>query len=497
MDKDGYVYQYADKASAERIVIPLPPTWGLATTCDEFLELGVCKAHKNHVLRFQEDGVRWMVVNPKNILLADEMGLGKTLEILLFINVTQPKKILIVCPNNAKITWKRHFEMLAVSPYEIEMVSTTLCMGLGDVLIANYEAVTKWDASLRLVDWDLVVFDEGHKLKNPSAKRSKACYSIHGKKSIIVTGSPIVNYPYEVFPLIHYLDKENHPSASRHETLYGSRGNARFGYNLNRLNSILRSTIMLRRHKKDVLTELPKKRQQLIEFEVDDATRLLIEEEKRLWNLATGSKNDAAQLQLVAAMANESDVAMEEIDWQSIIESLTTTKRYAFTEMSRISHLIGLAKVPYAIDHIENLLESKEKVIVFGHHRDVLTNIYKHFGSASSVLLLGGGGADQPQKIWDASDRFNNDDSCSLFLGGISIAESYSLRNSSTIVFIEQSWIPGEFSQAIDRAHGIGRGDAEAKSLMIYYLVFEDSLDTKKAQLNIRKQKSIDRAMNR
>lgn len=499
MDKDGYTFAYADQASGERIVIPLPATWGLATSCMEFLEKGICSTHENHVLRFQEDGVRWMFTNPKDILLADEMGLGKTLQtVLLFNCIVEQKnralKILIVCPNNAKLVWKQHCEQLLVRQHEIELVSTSLCMGLGDILIANYEAVVKWDTALVFTKWDIVVFDEGHKIKNPSAKRSRACYSIRGEKNVIITGTPIVNYAYEVFPLIHYLDPENHPSASRHERLYGGRGNSRFGYNLNRLNSLLRATIMLRRRKKDVLTELPAKWRRVIEYEAPEDLQKLIEEEKKLWKEMKSSVT-AAQAQMLSAMANESDTAMSDVDWASIIDSLMLTKRTAFTEMSRIAHLIGIAKIPFIIEHVEDLLENVDKVVVFGHHRDVLQAIHKHFGQ-KSVLLIGGN-SNQPQAIVDAQNRFNNDPNCRVFVGGIKIAEAYSLRGTSTVVFTEQSWIPGEYTQSEDRCHGIGRGEIDASRLNILHITFQDSLDTEKAQLNIQKQRSIDRAMNR
>ena len=442
---------------------------------------------------FQIDGIRWMLACQKNILLADEMGLGKTVEVMGYINVTKPERILVVCPNNAKLIWKRHFEEWCTEQYEVEVAYTQLYM-FSDIVIMNYEAVTKWGDALKTQDWDLIVYDEGHYLKNPSAQRSKACYSIHGEKAIIITGTPIVNYPYEVFPLIHYLDRENWPEYGRFEIQFGSRGANKFGHNLPKLNAILRSTIMLRRLKKDVMSDLPKKRRQIVEFEVDDATRALIEQEKKSFGALT-NKEETEMVTLVNAMRNESDTAMDDIDWASIIEAMRYTKRYAFEEMAKIAHLIARAKLPMVYEHLENALEAREKVIVFGHHRDVLESVANRF-KPNAVLLMGGH-VDQAAITQAATDRFNNDDSCKLFIAGITLAAGYSLKGSSTIVFIEENWVPGLMTQAEDRAHGIGRGDDNASSMLIQHLVFEDSLDTYKAKLTIKKQKSIDRAMNR
>jgi SNF2 family DNA or RNA helicase len=81
-----------------------------------------------------------------------------------------------------------------------------------------------------------------------------------------------------------------------------------------------------------------------------------------------------------------------------------------------------------------------------------------------------------------------------VFVGGITLAAGYSLKGTSTVIFVEEDWVPGIMTQAEDRCHGIGRGEADAGSLMIHHLCFEDSLDTHKAKKTIRKQKSIDRA---
>lgn len=450
-----------------------------------------CTEHRAHAMRFQLDGVRQMLSRSGNILLADEMGLGKTPEVMMYINATRPKRVLIGCPNNAKLIWKRHFEEWCTEPYDVEVAYTNLYT-FGDCVIMNYEALVKWSDALKMQEWDLVVYDEGHYLKTPGAKRSKAAYAVHGAKSIIVTGTPIVNYPYELFPLIHYLDRINWPEYGRFEYQFGSKSSARLGRNLNRLNAMLRETIMTRRLKKDVLSELPRKRRQIVEFEVSDDIRKLIEEENRLFEgLKAG--NDIATVELLNAMRNESEVAIDDANWAEIIDAMRYTRRYAFEEMARIAHKIGLAKLPLAIEHIENALEAREKVMVFGHHRDVLESVARRFSPGSTLLL--GGNRDQALATKQAVERFNTDDDCRVFVGQVANAQSYSISGSSTVVFIEEDWVPGVMTQAEDRAHGIGRGASDARSMLIQHLVFENSLDTKKAKMTINKQRSIDRAI--
>lgn len=446
---------------------------------------------------FQIEGIRQMLkicAGGKNILLADEMGLGKTWQVMGFINATHPKSVLIVCPNSIKLSWRKHFMDLCVHEdlkEELEVAHTALYSGASNVVIMNYEALTRHVEMVKRKVWDFAAFDEFHYCKTPSAKRSRAAYSVKAATQVGVTGTPIVNYPYELFPLIHYLDRENWPEYGRFEAQFGSRGSNKLGRNLNRLNSMLRATIMIRRVKREVLKDLPRKRRIIEEFEVPDEVRPLIESEKNLWKEVEGANEQLAHW--VNAMRSEATESDEEFDWQNIILQLQQTKRYAFEEMARIAHAIGRAKLPFVIEHIKDILENREKVIVFGHHRDVLSGIAKAF-EKESVLLLGGN-SDQSQATFNASEKFSNDENCRIFVGQVSIAQGYSLKGSSTVLFVEEDWVPGVMTQAEDRAHGIGRGDSEAKSMLIKHLVFEDSMDTVKAQQAIKKQKSIDRAV--
>ncbi len=473
------------------IPIPVPKDVGMPDCPDlrEDCDFG----HRIHIMQFQLDGVRWMLANPKNILYADDPGLGKTVGTILYVNATHPKNILVICPNNVKLVWRDHFQALCVHDdikENLEVAHTSLWT-FSPVTIMNYEAVRRWIPSIKTMHWDLVVFDEMHYLKTPNSKRSRNCYSIRADKAMGLTGTPIVNYIEEAFPLIHYLDPDNWYEFGQFASQYMSYGN-KFGRNLQSFNARLRATIMLRRFKKDVLAELPKKRRQMVSFEVEDDVRALIEEEKKLWNTIQGQTSDYESVKMLNAMRNDSDTILDDVDWAKLIEEMKFTKKYAFERMAAIAHQIGLAKVPLAIEFITNALESKEKVVVFGHHRDVLSRISDHF-KPHSVLLLGGSG-NQAEATAMATSRFSNDPDCTVFVGGITLAAGYSLKGASTVIFIEEDWVPGMMTQAEDRCHGIGRGEADATSLMIHHLCFGDSLDTYKAKLTMRKQKSIDRA---
>lgn len=450
------------------------------------------------LLPFQIDGIHEMYLRSSNILLADEMGLGKTIQVLGYINMTKPRRVLIICPNSVKLNWRKEAEDWLVDKYEIEIAGTGLCM-FSDFTIINYEAVTRWGAAINMHPWDLVVVDEGHYIKNPSAARSKAVYSIKGTKNVLLTGTPIVNYPFELFPLIHWLDKETWPSFQRFASRYTYGSQSKYARNLSELQHRLREGVMIRRLKKEVLKDLPRKRRQIIEFSKEGYEDLL-KEEKKIWEAKDNKFKGADAINEIMQAINASKETDNDPDFAAIIEKLQFNNRLYFEQIARMRHKVALAKVNLVIDHLDTALDyipgiksdSDNKIVVFGHHRDVLSQIHNHYGDKMSVLIMGG---EDIESRHAKVQRFQNDKDCRVFCGGMSVAGlGLTLTAASHVVFAEMDWVPGVLTQAEDRCHRIGQ---EASSVLIQHLVLEDSLDAYMAKTVINKQKNIDKALNR
>lgn len=517
-------------------------------------------------LPFQYAGIEEIGLR-NNVLLADEMGLGKTIQAIGYMNLVKPDNVLVVCPNSLRLNWLAELEKwldpLLKDKYEIDQCTTPAWFPT-NFTVASYEGLMRWHTVMSKHPWSLIVIDEAHYIKNPSTKRAKAILSLMNIecKKIMITGTPISNFPYELFPLIHFLDKEQWPSARSFEMRYGARGPGKLGYNLAELQKFLRegapkrtiktvtrttvkriqgsgSTVykctncgevfdyetnanshsmethheisairnsidrlvptqeimgyedvfepgiglMIRRLKREVLKELPSKRRQIIELPAEGELLKLVEEENKLWNL---------QKEFLVAI--ESAIATQEgrddEDFDKIIEGLTFNRKYFFEEIARIRHALALAKVPYVIEHLQDLLENKEKVVVFCHHNDVAEIIYNEFKS-QSVLVYG------PTKLEDRFariKRFWDDDSIELFIGSLKTSGTgINLQNAANIVFAELDWVPGTITQAEDRCHRIGQD----KSLLVQHLVAQNSMDSNMAKKIVAKQKSIARALNR
>lgn len=175
--------------------------------------------------------------------------------------------------------------------------------------------------------------------------------------------------------------------------------------------------------------------------------------------------------------------------FELVIESLKSSRRYFFEEISRIRHQLAVAKTPEVIEHLENILESGDKIVLFAHHQDVLKMIHDHFKNVS-VLIYG------PTSIEDRDHRvrqFQTDPSIRLFVGSMRVAGlGLTLTAAHHVVFAELDWTPSVLTQCEDRCHRIG----QEHNLLIQHLVVQGSMDSFMAKKVIAKQKSIRKALD-
>ena len=532
-------------------------------------------------LPFQRAGITELTLRPQ-VLLADEMGLGKTIQVIGYLNETRPRSVLIVCPNNLRLNWLQEIDKwmdpTLRATYEIEQCTPAWFMPTANFVVASFEGLVRWSLTLTTCQkWDVLVVDEAHYVKNSSTKRHKALFGLKDivPKKILLTGTPICNYPYELFPLINFLDDRQWPSRVAFERRYCPYGN-KYGYHLGELQQFLRegthfkstrivkrerrlgvgkgdiqSTppvytcdtcrrvfdaqthaeehvqntqhsvmiqrteharllpiviqeeqevdevfneqgvgLMIRRLKKDVLPELPRKRRQIIELPAEGELLALVEEENKMWlTQATLTR----EMDIALGLTDQeplNDVVSEEIDFHAIIERLKFNRRYFFDEIAIIRHKLALAKVPYVIEHITDLLDNKDKLVVFIHHNDVGRAIFEAF-KERSVLVYGPTTMEERQA---AIDKFWKDDKCELFIGSLKTSGlGLNLQVAANVVFAELDWVPGVITQAEDRCHRIG----QEKSLLVQHLVASNSMDSHMAKKIVAKQKSIQKALNR
>jgi len=457
----------ASRATDAEIKIPCPPG------C-EFLP-------------FQRAGIAY-AINHKDTLFGDEMGLGKSIEAVGVVNADPcARTILIICPATLKLNWRNEWMKWDIKGLEVEIIKPdTKKFPDTSVVILNYELLPKWQKELRQHEWSVMIVDEVHYVKNPSTTRAQEIFGrkravnkekpdgsiikceqldpIPAKRRLFLTGTPILNRPIELWPIIKALAPKFEKDKRAFGMKYCAAHHNGFGWdfkgasNLDDLQLRLRSLFMVRRLKKDVLKELPPKRRQVLVLEAAGLEDLL-EKEKQTYEQYK----------------------------EFVIEGKFETPE--FGKMSEVRKAVAVAKIPFILDHIREVLEEQDKIVVFVHHHEVVDALSAALGN--SAVHVDGRTKNEDRQA--AVDRFQTDPTCKVFVGTIRAAGvGITLTAASTVIFGELSWTPSEMSQAEDRCHRIGQKDA----VFVRHLVLENSLDERQSQLIIQKQEVIDRSLD-
>lgn len=449
---------------------------------------------------FQKAGVKFAVEVLKEhngALIADEMGTGKTIQSAGVINVLNPNRVLVICPASLKYNWERELKRWLVHPKDIIVVNgDDVDFSLNAIYIINYDILHRIPEEN--YQYNLIIVDECHYIKNPKAKRSKLVKSItktsvkQGGKVLFLTGTPIVNRPIELYPILELAA----PSAFGNFWSYAKRYcNAHYnGYgwdfrgasNLEELQGKLRSTIMIRRLKKDVLGELPPKMRKVVPLKIE---RFVGEEE------IVQLLNESCQLREYIKVLRE--VAKEGRGNEELAEVMRVfdeKMKVVFERVAEMRKFYALQKAPFAAKYIVDMLKDEDTdcVVVFVHHHDVFGVLEEVFERAgiSYVKITGKESAEERQR---AVETFQSGGAqvalCSIIAAGVGIT----LTRARTAVFVELDWVPGNILQAEDRIHRIGQ---EAECVDIHYIVARHTLDENFADYLTRKIEIIEKALN-
>jgi len=437
---------------------------------------------------FQKAGIRY-ALDRQGVLIADEMGLGKTIQAIGIINADPTiKSGIIVCPKSLKLNWARELEKWLTRPLTVGIANGILPET--DLIIINYEGLVKFQKEISSKQFDISVIDECHYIKNSKALRSKAVKAIKSRRKIRMTGTPIVNRPSELYNIIEDLGG-NWGSFMTFAKRYCNAHQTRYGWdfsgssNLDELQKRLRETVMVRRLKSEVLTELPRKIRQIIEVTAEDSTQKRAIEAEKIYE--EQSQEKLADLRASVELSK----AESEEAYKAAVARLRDAMQVDFTEMAKLRHETALAKVPAVIDHVKNSLEdNNNKIIIAAHHHDVIDELMSGLAEFNPVKLTGETKEADRQA---AVDRFQNDPECRVFVGSITAAGvGITLTASSHVVFAELDWVPGNITQMEDRAHRIGQTD----TVLVQHIVLADSLDARMAKMLVEKQEIIDSALD-
>lgn len=428
----------------------------------------------------QKQGVKFLIPRDKCIL-ADDMGLGKTTTAIVAALETGVERILIVCPANAKINWKREIMNYGVPEEDISIIKSGH-WNPKKFTIINYDILKNfhtlidgrkkyndYDIIRHLVNYEfeLIICDEAHMLKNPSASRSKVVLEVSEniKRRWLLTGTPIANRPMDYYNLLLLCDC---PLTSNWRTFAmrycaGRLIKKRLGggkyrqiwltngaSNLDELHNRTRKYI-LRRKKEDHLN-LPPKIVSPYYLELDDME----------------AYNKAFE---------------EYLEWARSEGKKLGSGRH-MVELIVLRKFIAMKKTEHTIELVEQAIEQGRKIIIFTNFTDTFNVLMKHFGK----LAVGHNGKMNDKQKQISVDRFQSEDEVKVFVGNLlSAGTAITLTKADFVIMNDLDYVPSNHAQAEDRAWRIG----SEKVVNVYYPIFEDTIDVMMYEMLQRKKEII------
>ncbi|XP_011000979.1 PREDICTED: SWI/SNF-related matrix-associated actin-dependent regulator of chromatin subfamily A-like protein 1 isoform X1 [Populus euphratica] len=429
---------------------------------------------ESKLMPFQRDGVRFVLQHGGRALLADEMGLGKTLQaIAVAACIRSSWPVLILAPSSLRLHWASMIhQWLDIPSSDILVVlsqssgsnragfnivsssrSTIRLDGLFNII--SYDAVPKLQNKLMTSEFKVVIADESHFLKNAQAKRTTGSLPVIKKAqyAILLSGTPALSRPIELFKQLEAL----YPDVYKNVHEYGNRyckggifGVYQGASNHEELHNLMKATVMIRRLKKDVLSELPVKRRQQVFLDLPEK-----------------------DMKQINALFRELEVVKRKIKACASDEEVESLK---FTEKNLINKIYtdsAEAKISGVLDYLGTVIEAGCKFLIFAHHQSMIDSIHEFLlkKKVGCIRIDGKTAAASRQAL--VTD-FQEKDAIkaavlSIRAGGVGLT----LTAASTVIFAELSWTPGDLIQAEDRAHRIG----QVSSVNVYYLLANDTVD--------------------
>jgi SWI/SNF-related matrix-associated actin-dependent regulator 1 of chromatin subfamily A len=478
------------RASEGGIAVPLP----------EGLEL----------LPFQRAGVAYAFARER-ALIADEMGLGKTPQAIGLRNLLPADAaVLVICPASLRLNWRNEWARFSAHPEDVVHVvdSREEPPPGANVVIVNYDRIKgEMLEALKARLWALLVCDEAHMLKTPTSKRTIAVLGDEADRDsrgvalvdcaqrvLMLTGTPMLNRPYELFGLLRVLDPGAWPSRFRFgqrfcngKQVSAGRGKLVWDFSgashLGELHETLRATVMVRRRKAEVLTELPPKRRQLVVLPAPDAAaRRAVEGEREAWEQTT------AAIDMGLAHGLSDATYAEAVDRLSA--DVATALRSIATERKKVA----IAKVPAVAEHVGRAMEETDRLIVWTHHHEVTDALEALLREqAGWRVRVADGRTALPERQGLVADfQAPAGPPMVAVLGIHAMGVGHTMTRCAHAIFAELDWVPALVTQAEDRCHRIGQRDA----VLVQHLVLDGSLDAILVRMMLRKQAIADRALD-
>lgn len=429
--------------------------------------------------------VMYMTGERKRILIADEMGLGKSLQALACAELAGHQRILIVCPSVVKHNWYNEIDKWVG---DADICSFIINGWEGNIEqtrfnIINYDILDRRIDHLMANDYDCIIFDEVHRIKNPKSKTSIAAMRLGKDRDgiIALSGTPITNRPIEFYPTLSMMLPYMFSNYFSYAKAYcGAKRNA-FGWDfsgssnietssdgfITPLNHLLRD-FMLRRSMDDprIAGNMPSLIETIIPIELKD-------EELSRYKLSYNSW-------------------MEQwVDHHQQFGS--ESAGFSLSMMSDLRHMAGRLKVDTAVKWATTYFEQNGKpLVIFAHHNDVISNLLAKLNKERrrAYCIVG---STNPHARVKSIKEFQEGKIDFLICSTMAMKEGVNLDRANTTLFVEREWTPAWEQQAAARVRRMTQEESTCHKVI---LSAKDTIDTMFDQVVAEKTDLVERVLD-
>jgi SNF2 family DNA or RNA helicase len=443
------------------------------------MKIAIPSALQAELRDYQSEGFKWIVRLSEwgaGACLADDMGLGKTVQTIAFLLHKAAKgPSLVVCPASVILNWAN--ELARFSPtLEVKILNESSDrdalldnVKAYDVVLTTYGLLVREEEALTKLRWNIVCLDEAHTIKNRGTKMSSSAMKLKAENRVILTGTPIQNYLSELWNLFQFLNPGLLGTFDSFMNKYiipiERDGEEERRLQLKRMIT----PFMLRRTKAEVMDELPEKTEITRDIQLTDAEITAYETLREATEQALQSE-DKVDVNILAQITKlrqaACSIGLVEKGWK-----------------------MGSTKVATAVDLVEEIIKSKNSVLVFSQFTSFLsmakTQIEERIGKDKIFYLDGSTTIRKREKmVADFQHGLVPVFLISLKAGGLGL----NLTNANYVIHLDPWWNPAIEQQATDRAYRIGQN----KNVTVYHLISRHTIEEKILRLHKTKRDLAD-----
>lgn len=420
---------------------------------------------RTELLPYQLDGIAF-AAGAGRAILADDMGLGKTIQGIGTAEFLRRhagiRKVLVVCPASLKSQWE--LEIGRFSDLSVQQVMGSAAERPSQYAnaqfftICNYEQVLRDYLDIERNSWDLIILDEGQRIKNWEAKTSRIIKSLRSTFALVLSGTPLENRLEDSYSVVEFIDDRRLGPAYRflHTHRVVDESGRVIGYqNLDQLREKL-APILLRRTRASVMKQLPPRTTKIVRIPPTDEQLEL----------------HGSHLRTVSAITKKP--YLSEMDLLRLQKALLMCRMAANSTCLVDKQLPGYSSKLEKLTEMLGDLASEEgrKIVLFSEWTSMLDRIEPLLEKVGMDFVRLDGSV--PQKKRQALiGRFQKNPECRIFLTTNAGSTGINLQAANTVINVDLPWNPAMLEQRISRAHRMG----QKNPVQVFLLVTEGTLE--------------------